>query len=105
LYQLFNLTRDRRNVLVLATCQMLFGTGRSLLVATAPIVAYTLASEKALATLPHALVIIGTAVATIPVSLLMRRTGRRIGFILGSLIGTVGGGIAALAIVIGDFWL
>ncbi len=102
---MFNLTRDRRNVLVLATCQMLFGTGRSLLVASAPLVAYTLASEKALATLPHALVIVGTAAATIPASLLMRRTGRRIGFILGSVIGSVGGGIAALAIVIGDFWL
>ncbi len=102
---MFNVTRDHRNVLVLATCQMLFGTGRSLLLATAPLIAYSMASRKALATLPHALVIIGTAMATIPASLLMRRTGRRIGFILGSLIGALGGAIAALAIVIGHFWL
>ena len=84
---------------------MLFGTGRSLLIATAPLIAYSMASRKALATLPHALVIIGTAIATIPASLLMRRTGRRIGFILGSLIGALGGGIAALAIVADHFWL
>ena len=57
---------DRRNVLILATCQMLFGSARSLLMATAPVVAYLMAEEKGLATLPTSLVIVGTALATIP---------------------------------------
>ena len=66
------LNRDRRNVLVLATCQMLFGAGRSMIVLTAPLIAYGLMQEKTLATLPHALVIVGTALLTLPASLLMR---------------------------------
>ena len=46
------ITRDQRNVAVLATCTMLFGTARSLVVSTAPLIAYAMATEKALATLP-----------------------------------------------------
>ena len=34
----FRMRRDRKNVLVLAICQMLMGTGRSLLIATAPLI-------------------------------------------------------------------
>lgn len=99
------LTRDRKNVIVLATCQMLFGAGRSLIVLTAPLIAYEIADEKALATLPHALVIVGTALLTLPAALLMRRMGRRKGFMLGALVGTGGGVICAAAIIVADFWL
>ncbi len=99
------LNRDRRNVLVLATCQMLFGAGRSMIVLTAPLIAYGLMQEKTLATLPHALVIVGTALLTLPASLLMRRLGRRYGFVVGALIGSAGGAICILAIHNIDFWL
>ena len=71
------LNRDHRNVAVLATCQMLFGTGRSLIVATSPLIGYAIAADKSLATLPHALVIVGTALLTLPAALLMRRIGRK----------------------------
>lgn len=97
--------RDRKNVIVLAICQTLFGTGRSLLIATAPVIAYGIAEHKELATLPHSMVIVGTAISTFPASLLMRRIGRRAGFVLGTLIGAIGGVISALGIMRGDFWL
>ncbi|MDE0059815.1 MAG: MFS transporter [Defluviicoccus sp.] len=96
--------RERRNVLVLAICQMLFGAGRTLLVATAALVAYSFAEQKGLATLPAALVIVGTAAASYPASMLMRRIGRRAGFVVGSLIGAVGGVICMIGIVEADFW-
>ena len=96
---------DRRNVLVLATCQMLFGSGRSLLIATAPVVAYAMAEEKGLATLPTSLVIVGTALATIPASMLMRRFGRRPGFVLGALTGAAGGVLCAYAVLEQNLWL
>jgi len=99
------LTRDRRNVLVLAICQMLFNAGRSLIVATAPLIAYTIADDRALATLPHALVIVGTALLTLPAALLMRRVGRRAGFILGALIGALGGAVSVIAVYQAHFWL
>ena len=99
------LTRDRRNVAVLATCQMLFGTARSLIVATAPLIGYAIAAEKALATLPHALVIVGTAALTLPAALLMRRLGRRGGFMIGGLVGAVGGAVCVWAVLEAHFWL
>jgi MFS family permease len=99
------LNRDRRNVLVLATCQMLFGAGRSLIVISAPLIAIGLMQESALATLPQALVIVGMALLTLPASLLMRRVGRRNGFVVGALIGTAGGVICVVAILLRNFWL
>ena len=99
------MNRDRKNVLVLSACQMLFGTGRSLTIATAPLIAYGIAEYKGLATRPTSLVIVGTALSTIPASLLMRRVGRRIGFLVGSLIGAIGGTVSVVAIMGANFWL
>jgi MFS family permease len=96
---------DRRNVLVLATCQMLFSSARSLLIATAPIVAYGLAEEKGLATLPTSLVIVGTALASIPAAFAMRHLGRRTGFVIGALVGAAGGALCAHAVLHSDLWL
>ena len=83
--------RDRRNVAVLATCQMLYNSGRSLLVATSPLIAYQIAPDKSLSTVPIFLAVVGTAAASIPASLLMRRIGRKPGFAVGSAIGVAGG--------------
>ncbi len=94
----------RRNVFVLATCQMLFGASRSLLIATAPLVAYAIGPNKALATLPTSLVIVGTALMTIPASLFMRRAGRRAGFLVGTAIAAIGGAICAYAALHAAFW-
>lgn len=96
---------DRRNVLILATCQMLYGSGRSLLIATAPVVAYAMAEQKALATLPTSLVVVGTALATIPAAMVMRRLGRRIGFFLGALLGAAGGALCTYAVLKPNLWL
>jgi predicted MFS family arabinose efflux permease len=83
--------RDWRNVAVLATCQMLYNSGRSLLVATSPLIAYQIAPDKSLSTIPIFLAVVGTAAASIPASLLMRRIGRGPGFAVGSAIGVAGG--------------
>jgi len=61
--------------------------------------------EPVLATLPVSMVVIGTLVATVPASLLMKRVGRRPGFLLGAAIGLAGALTAAFAIYIGAFWL
>lgn len=97
--------RDRRNVAVLATCQVLFGTGRTLIAATAPIIGFALASNKSLATLPTSMVVLGTALTVIPASLFMRRVGRGPGFSVGGLLGAVGGTLGVIAVLTGHFWL
>jgi MFS family permease len=84
---------------------MLFGAGRTLMIATAPVIAYTFAEEKALATLPTALVIVGTAISTFPASIYMGRVGRKAGFMLGTVIGAAGGAVCAAAVVAGSFLL
>lgn len=97
--------RDHKNVLVLGTCQMLFGTGRGLFMVTSPAVALGIAPHLALATLPTALVVVGTALAAMPASLFSRRVGRKAGFLCGTVLAAASGAACAAAIFIESFWL
>jgi MFS family permease len=66
---------------------------------------YALAADKALATLPATAVVVGTAIGTIPASVLMRRVGRRLGFLAGSGLAVTGGLVGAAAVAAGSFGL
>ncbi len=92
------MNKMKKNVWLLAFCQALMNTGNVLLVATSALVGYQLAEDKSLATLPLALQFVGTMVTSIPASILMKHVGRRPGFMLGSLLGLAGAGLAAWAI-------
>ena len=98
-------TRSRRNARILAVAQMLYGSSAVILITSAGLVGQMLAENKALATLPISMYVIGTATLTIPASMFMRRVGRRIGFMTGAGFGVIGAGSAALAIARGDFVL
>jgi len=93
----------RRIVLLLALCQALAMTGNSILGTTAAIVDNLLAADKALSTLPVALQMSGTMLATVPAALLMARIGRRPGFWIGAALGASGAAIAALALFEANF--
>ena len=97
--------RDHKNVLVLGTCQMLFGTGRGLFIVTAPAVALGIAPHLALATLPSGLIVVGNALAAMPASLFMRRFGRKAGFLCGTLLAGISGAACAAAVILENFWL
>jgi MFS family permease len=88
---------------MLATAQMLGSSGLTVVVILGGIVATQIAPRPSLATVPLSLAIVATALTTIPASLLMRRIGRRAGFIVGASVGLVGGLVAAQAIVLSDF--
>jgi MFS family permease len=96
---------DHKNVLVLGTCQMLAGTGRGLFMVTSPAVALGIAPHLALATLPTALIVIGTAIGAMPASLFMRRVGRKTGFICGTTIATLSGAACVAAVILENFYL
>lgn len=99
-------TMARRNVLVLASAQALAGAGAPICISLGGIVGhYLLGTDKSLATLPVTAFVIGTAFATLPAGILAKRFGRRRGLMSGSLIGVVGGLVAAYAIFVGQFWL
>lgn len=99
------ITREKRNVAVLAASQAVFTTGATMLVILSGLVGLDLAEDKALATLPVSAVMIGNALTMVPASLLMGKIGRRPGFILGALIGAGGAAVAAAGILGRDFRL
>ena len=97
--------RSRRNVLLLALCQATFISTGALMATIGTLAGHALAADKAFATLPATAITIGTALGTIPASLIMRRVGRRPGFMIGSGFTMAGGLVGAWAIVIQSFWL
>ena len=84
----------RRNVLLLAGSQALMLSAIVLSMTLAAILGSLLAPDKSLATLPVAAMVIGTAVASLPAAMLMRRLGRRVGFLMGASLGVVGSTVA-----------
>jgi len=94
-----------RNLLVLFICQMIFVGGAVLVTTVGGLVGHALASRPSLATLPVALMVIGTASATIPASLVMQRVGRRLGFFLAATIAATGGGTFVFALAEQSFVL
>ncbi|MDM9561341.1 MFS transporter [Bordetella petrii] len=95
----------RRNARILAVCQGLYIAAISIDLTLTALTGHMLAPDKALATLPFALITVAGAVVTWFASLLMQRIGRRAGFALGALAGTLGGLISVWAVFRADFWL
>ena len=86
------------SVVLLSLAQALFQTATILVTTLSGIVGLSLASDKSLATLPMALISIGTASTLIPASILIRKIGQRNAFILGTTVGIGAGIVAALGI-------
>ena len=85
-------------LIVLTMAQCLAQTGAPMVVLLGGIIGATLAPSSDLATLPLALMIVGTAATTVPASLLMRRFGRKPGFIFAAGYASLGGLLAAYAV-------
>ena len=96
----------RRNAAILAAAQALGGATASIVIATGSLTAASLLPEApGLATLPISCMILGTAIGTLPAGAVMKRVGRRTGFLGGSVLGFLASLLAAWAILIGSFWL
>jgi len=96
---------SRKNVAVLAACQALLFTNNSILIAVNALAGYALATDKALATLPVTAYFVGSALAALPLSLLMKHHGRRAGFTLGAGFAIAGSLTCAAAVYTASFWL
>lgn len=95
----------KRSILLLSGCQALMNSTTSIMFSSAALVSLLLlGADKSLATLPVSAVVVGTALATIPASLFMRRAGRKAGFLLGALFGMIGAAICSYSIVTDNFW-
>ncbi len=89
----------KRNILVLTGAQALGAASPPIIVSLGGIVGQTLSSVPALATLPVSLYNLGLALGTIPAAMVMRRLGRRTGYLIGATIGVFSGLVAALGVV------
>ena len=95
----------RENVAVLAVCQALLFTNNSILITVNALAGYALAADKALATLPVTSYFVGSALATLPLAMLMKRYTRRTGFTVGAIFAIAGSLVCAVAVYAGNFWL
>ncbi|MBT6442557.1 MAG: MFS transporter, partial [Alphaproteobacteria bacterium] len=91
----------RRDVLLLAICQALFMTSTAAIVAGSALIGHSLADDKSLATLPLSSQFIAMMISTIPVSLLMKRIGRKNGFTVALIVG-LGGSVLAIHAILND---
>jgi MFS family permease len=83
---------------LLIAAQVLGQTASITLVAISALVAYSLASNPGLATLPIAVGMVASAGLMMPASLLMQRYGRRAGFVAGAGCGVLCAASAVLAV-------
>ena len=95
----------KRTILLFATAQALYSSCTIIVFATAGLVGLTIAPSKSLSTFPLTSFVVGSMLATIPISFLMQRFGRKPVFICGSAIALVGALLATYAIVHSQFWL
>ena len=91
-----------RQVLILAGAQALFQTASVLVMTVGGLAGREIASDPQLATAPIAAMFFGTAAAMAPAAWLMTRHGRRVGFMIGALLGALGGFLAALGVWAGS---
>lgn len=89
----------KRNIFVLTAAQALGAASPPIIISLGGIVGQTLSSTPALATLPVSLYNLGLAMGTIPAAMVMKRLGRRSGYLIGASIGVVSGLVATLGIV------
>lgn len=97
------MNRAKKNVTLLILCQALAMTSIAILFTVAALIGNALATDKSLATLPLALLQVAVMLTTIPASLLMKRSGRRFGFVVGTVIGLIGSGLGVFAVLVGSF--
>ena len=92
-----------RNLILLIGAQLISAVGGIVFVTLGPIIGASLTSNQAWSTLPVSMVVLGTALTTIPAAMLMRRIGRRFGFALSSGSAALAAMIAVWALQDGSF--
>ncbi len=94
-----------KTVFLLFVCEALTRTAAIVVLATMALAGQGLAPHKTLATVPLACVPVATMITTVPAAQMMRRFGRKPGFVLGTLLGVVGGLVCAWGVYAGSFVL
>ena len=94
-----------RNLILLVFTQLISATGSIVLVTLGGVIGSMLSSNPAWATLPLSMIVLASALTTMPAAMLMKKVGRRRGFALASCSAVVAVLTAALALRNGSFEL
>ncbi|MEM9100834.1 MAG: MFS transporter [Pseudomonadota bacterium] len=89
----------------LSACYSLMLSGPAMLFFIAGIIGLQLAPSPEYSTLPVGLSILGVAFNTVPVSLLMRRFGRKHVFVSFAIVGLLASLMASWSLILQNFWL
>ncbi len=94
----------KQTVFLLAVAQALYSCCIITVFSTAGLVGLIIAPDKSLATLPVTTFVVGSMIATIPASFLMRHYGRKPIFLVGAVSSILGALLAVWSIFNGAFW-
>jgi predicted MFS family arabinose efflux permease len=95
--------RARRAVPFLVWAQAVLGAQMTVHFILGGLAGSLLAENKALATLPITMIVLGAMLSAPVMSWLMGRWGRRTGFLIGATAGATGGAVAAQSLIEGSF--
>jgi MFS family permease len=93
------------NVYLLFIAQALFQTASILVITLSGMAGLVMAPRKNLATLPVAMITVGAAAMMIPASMIIRKTGQRKAFMIGTLTGCLAGLVSWYGIIQHSFWV
>jgi MFS family permease len=91
------------NVSIMFLNQVLCTVGPPVILILGGLVAVQLTASEAYATVPIFALQVGTAIFLLPSGRLMKRYGRKTGFLIGSTCGAIGSGVLAFAIAMSSF--
>lgn len=101
-----NLREAKRTAITLAAAQAILASAGPIAVSLGGLAGLSmLGADKSLATAPVTGYMVGMALGALPAAMLMRVIGRRDGFLAGTVVTALGGGIAAFALFRSNFWL
>lgn len=96
----------KRNAILLSVCQAMNSSAAPICIALGGVVgSYLLGPDKSLATAPVTGFNIGVAVMALPAAMIMRKIGRRNGFMAGAVVGILAMLLAVQAIMQQSFWM
>ena len=98
-----NALTGRTTILQLAFAQAAYACSVLIVFSSASLVGLTIAPDRSLATIPVTTFVVGSMLATVPVSMLMRRFGRKPLFLGGAVSAVIGSAIAVWAIFNSNF--
>ena len=95
--------RAKFNVKVLVLAQAILGSQMPMIFTIGGLAGQTLAPNPCYATLPISLIVLGSMFAANPLSMIMQRYGRRVGFFVGAFGGAMGGAVGAYGLYLHSF--